>query len=57
MMVSSNCAALAGLTSFAETVQYWRAWSGRSRYRGRWRENVQRSALALKLLTSVDYVH
>jgi GH15 family glucan-1,4-alpha-glucosidase len=41
--------------SFAETVQFWRAWSGRSRYRGRWREIVQRSALALKLLTSVEH--
>jgi len=29
----------------------WRAWSDRSTYRGRWRESVERSALALKLLT------
>src|SRR4051812_770922 len=34
-----------------ETVRYWRAWAGRSRYRGRWREMVTRSALLLKLLT------
>jgi GH15 family glucan-1,4-alpha-glucosidase len=34
-----------------ETVRYWRAWASRSRYRGRWREMVTRSALALKLLT------
>jgi len=33
------------------TVRYWRAWLGRSRYRGRWREMVGRSALTLKLLT------
>jgi GH15 family glucan-1,4-alpha-glucosidase len=36
-----------------ETVRYWRAWAGRSRYRGRWRETVTRSALLLKLLTYV----
>jgi GH15 family glucan-1,4-alpha-glucosidase len=36
---------------FGDTVAYWRHWLGRSRYRGRWREMVQRSALALKLLT------
>jgi GH15 family glucan-1,4-alpha-glucosidase len=35
----------------AETVRYWRAWSGQSRYHGRWRETVNRSALVLKLLT------
>ncbi|MER5377487.1 glycoside hydrolase family 15 protein [Streptomyces sp. NPDC002553] len=33
------------------TVRFWRHWLGRSRYRGRWRETVHRSALALKLLT------
>ena len=36
---------------FARTVTYWRQWLSRSRYRGRWRETVHRSALALKLLT------
>jgi len=35
-----------------ETQQYWRHWIGHSNYRGRWRETVNRSALALKLLTS-----
>lgn len=35
-----------------DTLDYWRRWVGRSRYRGRWREQVERSALALKLLTS-----
>ncbi len=34
-----------------ETVRYWRGWAERSRYRGRWREMVTRSALVLKLLT------
>ena len=33
------------------TLRYWRGWVARSKYRGRWREVVTRSALALKLLT------
>jgi GH15 family glucan-1,4-alpha-glucosidase len=37
--------------AFRRTVHYWRTWLSRCRYRGRWREMVQRSALALKLLT------
>ena len=36
---------------FHETIEYWRSWLSRNRYRGRWREMVNRSALALKLLT------
>jgi GH15 family glucan-1,4-alpha-glucosidase len=36
---------------FEATVEYWRRWVSRSRYRGRWRETVHRSALVLKLLT------
>ncbi|HZQ04255.1 MAG TPA: glycoside hydrolase family 15 protein [Gaiellaceae bacterium] len=36
---------------FEGTVAFWRRWLARSRYRGRWREMVNRSALALKLLT------
>ena len=36
---------------FLETVAYWRRWLAQSRYRGRWREMVHRSALTLKLLT------
>ncbi|MCP1475440.1 GH15 family glucan-1,4-alpha-glucosidase [Pseudomonas sp. EB276 TE3739] len=34
------------------TLKYWRGWISQSNYRGRWREIVNRSALALKLLTS-----
>jgi GH15 family glucan-1,4-alpha-glucosidase len=34
----------------ASTVEWWRAWSGRCRYDGPFREAVVRSALALKLL-------
>ncbi|MER5992813.1 MULTISPECIES: glycoside hydrolase family 15 protein [Streptomyces] len=36
---------------FGATVRYWRHWLSSSRYRGRWREMVHRSALTLKLLT------
>lgn len=38
--------------AFRETVEHWRRWIGRSTYRGRWREVVDRSALVLKLLCS-----
>jgi GH15 family glucan-1,4-alpha-glucosidase len=37
---------------FKDTVNFWRTWIGRSRYAGRWREIVNRSALILKLLVS-----
>ncbi len=32
------------------TRDEWRRWIGRSRYHGRWRESVERSAITLKLL-------
>jgi GH15 family glucan-1,4-alpha-glucosidase len=35
---------------FTRTQEFWQNWLGQSRYTGRWRETVQRSALALKLL-------
>src|SRR5262249_23579009 len=35
---------------FRQTVDYWHRWLRRCTYHGRWREIVQRSALALKLL-------
>jgi len=41
--------------SFKDTLNYWRRWVARSTYRGRWREMVNRSALALKLLTSSEF--
>ncbi len=41
-----DCAA-----ALKETTEYWRRWLARCRYRGRWREMVERSALVLKLLT------
>ncbi|PSJ36248.1 glycoside hydrolase family 15 protein [Allosphingosinicella deserti] len=37
------------------TTQAWRAWLARTTYKGRWREQVLRSALALKLLTSARH--
>jgi GH15 family glucan-1,4-alpha-glucosidase len=37
------------------TLGYWREWSGRSAYKGRWRDAVTRSALTLKMLTSRRY--
>lgn len=36
--------------SFKATMNFWRGWVGRSTYQGRWRDEVCRSALALKLL-------
>ena len=41
--------------AFKETVNFWRRWIGRSTYKTRWREQVNRSALVLKLLTSRDH--
>ena len=38
--------------SFKETMNFWREWIGRSTYTGRWRDEVHRSALALKLLNA-----
>jgi GH15 family glucan-1,4-alpha-glucosidase len=41
--------------AFKHTVNFWRGWVGRSTYRGRCREMVNRSALTLKLLTSQPF--
>ncbi|WP_085694451.1 MULTISPECIES: glycoside hydrolase family 15 protein [unclassified Pseudomonas] len=37
------------------TLKFWRDWLRQSTYRGRWREMVNRSALAMKLLTSREH--
>ncbi len=37
--------------SLHDTILFWRNWISRSKYKGRWREMVHRSALILKLLT------
>lgn len=36
---------------YHDTTAYWLSWLKRCTYKGRWREVVQRAALALKLLT------
>ncbi|MEU2711287.1 glycoside hydrolase family 15 protein [Streptomyces sp. NPDC007205] len=46
-----GCAHAEAESEFNATVTYWRRWLHQSRYRGRWREMVHRSALTLKLLT------
>ncbi|WP_316768095.1 glycoside hydrolase family 15 protein [Streptomyces sasae] len=46
-----GCARTEAELQFEDTVCYWRRWLHKSRYRGRWREMVHRSALTLKLLT------
>ncbi|HEX2220126.1 MAG TPA: glycoside hydrolase family 15 protein [Gemmatimonadales bacterium] len=38
--------------SFKATMNFWREWIGRSTYAGRWRDEVNRSALTLKLLNA-----
>ncbi|SEL28417.1 glycoside hydrolase family 15 protein [Streptacidiphilus jiangxiensis] len=45
------CPAAEAEAEFEATVRFWCRWLSQSRYRGRWREMVHRSALALKLLT------
>jgi GH15 family glucan-1,4-alpha-glucosidase len=39
------------LELLTSTARFWRGWLARSSYRGRWREQVDRSAITLKLLT------
>src|SRR4029453_18822259 len=36
---------------FEETARFWRGWLGRPTYRGRWREQVDRSGIPLNVLT------
>jgi GH15 family glucan-1,4-alpha-glucosidase len=38
--------------AFKQTVNFWREWIGHSTYQGRWQEEINRSALVLKLLQS-----
>ncbi len=37
---------------FRETSRFWKTWIAGSKYKGRWREMISRSALVLKLLIS-----
>lgn len=41
--------------SLFDTIHFWRRWIGNSKYKGRWQEAVNRSALLLKLMTSKKY--
>src|SRR5205823_5491789 len=40
---------------FHETARFWKGWIAKSKYKGRWRETVNRSALMLKLLISREH--
>jgi GH15 family glucan-1,4-alpha-glucosidase len=40
---------------FHETARFWKEWIAKSKYKGRWREMVNRSALMLKLLISREH--
>jgi len=40
---------------FYETARFWQNWISKSKYKGRWREMVNRSALLLKLLISREH--
>jgi len=40
---------------FQETARFWKGWIAKSKYKGRWREMVNRSALMLKLLISREH--
>lgn len=40
---------------FQQTGRFWKKWIAKSKYKGRWREMVQRSALMLKLLISREH--
>ncbi len=50
-MEPRGCSGTEAEELLAATVAFWRNWLSASRYRGRWREIVHRSALTLKLLT------
>lgn len=53
---SKECDLKAFVTkSLFNTVNYWKNWVSKSRYKGRWYDMVTRSALVLKLLTSCKY--
>jgi len=41
--------------AFTATVAFWRDWIDQSTYKGRWREIVNRSAITLKMMTSLEH--
>jgi GH15 family glucan-1,4-alpha-glucosidase len=40
---------------FQQTIRFWKTWVAKSKYKGRWREMVHRSALMLKLLINREH--
>jgi GH15 family glucan-1,4-alpha-glucosidase len=40
---------------FLQTARFWKTWIAKSKYKGRWREMVHRSALILKLLINREH--
>ena len=55
--VAENPVQIGELRAFVEkslfdNINYWKNWTAKCNYRGRWMEMVQRSALVLKLMTS-----
>ena len=51
-----NALKLAALDdAIGATIAFWQKWTARSGYRGRWRNEMARSALVLKLLTSREH--
>jgi GH15 family glucan-1,4-alpha-glucosidase len=41
--------------TYHETINFWKSWTSKSTYKGRWNDLVSRSAITLKLLTSAQY--
>ncbi|MFD2599334.1 glycoside hydrolase family 15 protein [Sphingobacterium corticis] len=44
-----------GTDNYFDTIKYWRDWLKQSVYQGRWQEIIHRSAITLKLMTSMQY--
>lgn len=44
-----------GHDNYFETISFWRDWLRQSPYQGRWQEIIHRSAITLKLLTSLEH--
>jgi len=40
--------------TYEHTIDFWRDWTKKSTYKGRWGEAINRSAITLKLLTSIE---
>jgi GH15 family glucan-1,4-alpha-glucosidase len=42
-------------STYHETINFWKGWTSKSTYKGRWNDLVSRSAITLKLLTSAQH--